>query len=471
MNSPRNPRKGARPRKFASPSSRPPSAGSPPQASRPTGSRRAKPDGSPAGSPRGSGPAPRSARPYAKRDDNRPPRLDDDRPPARPYAKRDDNRPPRRDDDRPPSRPYAKRDDNRPPRRDDDRPPARPYAKRDDNRPPRRDDDRPPARPYAKRDDNRPPRRDDDRPPRTGSRPAAAPARKQAARPPAQAPADALRKTLDRVLSRAGVGSRTVAANWIREGRVRVNGRIERNPEAWVHPTEDRMLLDGRLLRPEDRVYMLLYKPKGYLCTRQDPQGRPTIYELLAGVKSWVFNVGRLDLDTSGLLILTNDTELGELLTNPVYKVIKTYLVKANTLLTDEQLQRLRDGVELADGPTLPAVVRRVRDSGKYTHLEIQIHEGRNRQVRRMVEAIGAKVLKLVRTAIGPIEIAGLEIGKHRPLANEQVQALKALAMEGSGKPSIGKKQRRNWSHTEADAAWDEDRPDSSVEPGEGPEE
>ncbi|MCW5965485.1 MAG: rRNA pseudouridine synthase [Bryobacterales bacterium] len=282
-----------------------------------------------------------------------------------------------------------------------------------------------------------------------------------------------MRKTLDRVLSRAGVGSRTVAATWIEEGRVRVNGRVERNPEAWVVPGVDRVLLDGRLLRPEDQVYMLLYKPRGYLCTREDPQGRPTIYELLAGVKSWVFNVGRLDLETSGLLILTNDTELGELLTNPVYKVPKTYLVKTSTLLTDEQIQLLRDGVELADGPTLPATVRRLRDSAKYTHVEIEIHEGRNRQVRRMLEAVGSKVLKLVRTAIGPLQIAGLEIGKHRPMSNDEVQVLKQLAMEGPGKPAMGKKQRRNWSHEDSGtpgSGW-EDVPDSNKVPGEGPEE
>lgn len=265
-----------------------------------------------------------------------------------------------------------------------------------------------------------------------------------------------------------------MAAAWIEEGRVRVNGRVERNPEAWVVPGVDRVLLDGRLLRPEDQVYMLLYKPRGYLCTREDPQGRPTIYELLAGVKSWVFNVGRLDLETSGLLILTNDTELGELLTNPVYKVPKTYLVKTSTLLTEEQIQSLRDGVELADGPTLPATVRRLRDSAKYTHLEIQIHEGRNRQVRRMLEAVGSKVLKLVRTAIGPLQIAGLEIGKHRPMSNEEVQILKQLAMEGPSKPSMGKKQRRNWSHEDSatpDSGWDDDAPDSRQVPGDGPEE
>ena len=280
-----------------------------------------------------------------------------------------------------------------------------------------------------------------------------------------------MRKSLDRVLSRAGVGSRTVAAEWIRAGRVRVNGRVERDPEAWVVPDEDRVLLDGRLLRPEDHIYLMLYKPRGYLCTREDPEGRPTIYELLAGVKSWVFNVGRLDLDTSGLLILTNDTELGELLTNPVYKIPKTYLLKTSTVLSDEQLQVLRDGVLLSDGPTLPAQVRRLRDSEKYSHLEIQIHEGRNRQVRRMLEAVGSKVLKLVRTAIGPLEIAGLEIGKYRPMGNDEVQVLKKLAMEGSGKPAMGKKQRRDWRHEDSDSDADSDAMDSHREPGEGPEE
>lgn len=275
------------------------------------------------------------------------------------------------------------------------------------------------------------------------------------------------------MLSRAGVGSRTLAANWIRDGRVRLNGKIERNPEAWVAPATDKVLLDGRLLRPEDHVYLVLNKPRGYLCTREDPQGRPTIYDLLSGVKSWVFNVGRLDLDTSGLLILTNDTELGELLTNPAYKVPKTYLVKANSRLSDEQLQTLREGVSLADGPTLPAVVKRLRDSEKYTHLEIQIYEGRNRQVRRMLEALGAKVLKLVRTAIGPMEIAGLEIGKHRPMTNDEVHQLKQLAKSGEGKPLLGKKQRRNWTHegsSDADDLWDVDE-DATTPPGEGPAE
>jgi pseudouridine synthase len=134
--------------------------------------------------------------------------------------------------------------------------------------------------------------------------------------------------------------------------------------------------------------------------------------------------VGRLDLDTSGLLILTNDTQFAERLTNPDHKIAKTYLVKCADLISDEALDRLRSGVELSDGPTRPAVVKRVRDSGKYSHVEIRITEGRNRQVRRMVEAVGSKVLKLVRTAIGPIEIAGLKIGTWRLLEEREIAAL-----------------------------------------------
>jgi pseudouridine synthase len=134
--------------------------------------------------------------------------------------------------------------------------------------------------------------------------------------------------------------------------------------------------------------------------------------------------VGRLDLDTSGLLILTNDTQFAERLTNPDHKIAKTYLVKCADLITDEALDRLRQGVELSDGPTRPAAVKRVRDSGKYSHVEIRITEGRNRQVRRMIEAIGSKVLKLVRTGIGPIEIAGLKIGTWRALEKREIEIL-----------------------------------------------
>jgi 23S rRNA pseudouridine2605 synthase len=234
-----------------------------------------------------------------------------------------------------------------------------------------------------------------------------------------------VKKTLDRVLSRAGTGSRTDARRWISEGRVKVDGKTTTAPDTWVDPVHQRVTFDGRPLRPARKIYLLLYKPKGYLTTFKDPEGRPTIYDLISDVDEWVFHAGRLDLDTSGLLILTNDSAFGDYITAPESHVPKTYLVKSSTLLSEEQLDRLRHGIELADGPTRPAVVQRLRDSGKYTHFEITITEGRNRQVRRMVEALGAKVLKLVRTGIGDIQIGGLEIGKHRPLTPAEIVAFR----------------------------------------------
>lgn len=235
-------------------------------------------------------------------------------------------------------------------------------------------------------------------------------------------------KTLDRVLSKAGLGSRTEARSWIGAGRVRVNGRVIQSPDHWVDVDKDKVALDGKPLERPDLRYVLLYKPKGYLTTYRDPEGRPTVYSLLEGVGQFIGTVGRLDLDTSGLLLLTNDNDLAELLTNPENHVSKTYLVKAAGLLSEEQLARLASGVELSDGPTRPATVKRVRDSGKNTFLELTIAEGRNRQVRRMLEAVDSRVMKLVRVRLGPLTLEGLTIGKWRELSKEEVAALRKTA-------------------------------------------
>ena len=231
-------------------------------------------------------------------------------------------------------------------------------------------------------------------------------------------------KTLERVLSKAGVGSRVDARSRIHAGRVKVNGRITRNPDQWIDMKRDRVLFDGEPLVARERIYLLLYKPTGYLTTYKDPEGRPTVYDLTADAGTFLSPVGRLDLDTSGLLLLTNDNQFAERVTNPNSHVPKTYLVKASAALTDTQLQQLRDGLELADGLTRPALVTRLRDSGKYTHFEITLTEGRNRQVRRMVEALEAKVLKLVRVRIGRIAIGRLLIGKWRLLTAAEVASL-----------------------------------------------
>jgi pseudouridine synthase len=203
-----------------------------------------------------------------------------------------------------------------------------------------------------------------------------------------------------------------------------VNGKTTLNPDQWVDSKRDRITLDGKAFRSAAKAYILLYKPKGYLTTRRDPEGRPTVYHLTGDAGMWLSPVGRLDLDTSGLLLMTNDTDFAEHITNPEHKAPKTYLLKAATLLSDEQMDRLRRGIDLSDGPTRPAEVQRLRDSGKHTFLEMTITEGRNRQVRRMIDAVGSKVLKLVRTAIGPIRIGELQIGKWRPLTEAEVRAL-----------------------------------------------
>jgi len=231
-------------------------------------------------------------------------------------------------------------------------------------------------------------------------------------------------KTLERALSKAGWGSRSEARSTISTGRVRVNGQIVRNADHWIDLDRDRITIDGKALRHAAKVYVLLYKPKGYITSYGDPDGRATVYDLIADVGAWLSPVGRLDLDTSGLLLMTNDTDFAERLTNPVHDVPKTYLVKASTLLSDENLEALRHGVELTDGRTRPARVTRIRDSARYTFVELTITEGRNRQVRRMIESVGSKVLKLVRTAIGPVRIGDLAIGKWRNLTAAEIAAL-----------------------------------------------
>jgi 23S rRNA pseudouridine2605 synthase len=240
-------------------------------------------------------------------------------------------------------------------------------------------------------------------------------------------PGDRPLKTLERVLSKAGVGSRTEARKWIGAGRVKVNGRVEGNPNRWVDLERDAVTFDDKPLEPAERVYLLFNKPTGYLTTYRDPEGRPTIYDLLPDRERYLFPVGRLDLDTSGLLILTNDTAFAERMTNPDYHVPKTYEVKASRHLREEELDRLRNGIELRDGPTRPAAVTRLREPGGKTVFEITITEGRNRQVRRMVEALDAKVVSLMRRSIGPVGLGDLESGKTRPLTAEELRLLDSV--------------------------------------------
>jgi len=241
--------------------------------------------------------------------------------------------------------------------------------------------------------------------------------------------------TLDRVLSRYGLASRSASRAAIRSGRLKVNGRIVRDPELWVRPDKDTIQLDGARLKRARRIYLVFYKPKGVVTSHGDPQGRKTVYDFLGENSSWVAPVGRLDKDTSGLLLFTNDTAFADFITSPNSRVPKTYLLKLNGLAGPEVIERLRAGVEMKRGDwARPETVRRVEDRGKYTWLEVVLTEGKNREVRRMVEALGFKALKLVRTGIGPLALRGLEVGKWRPLREAEIRALRCAPPVTTGK-------------------------------------
>jgi 23S rRNA pseudouridine2605 synthase len=228
--------------------------------------------------------------------------------------------------------------------------------------------------------------------------------------------------TLDRALSRFGLASRSAARDAIFAGRVKVNGSVVRDPKQWTNPRTDAIHLDGIRLRKARKIYLLFYKPKGVLTSHGDPEGRKTIYDCLGPDVPWVSPVGRLDKDTSGLILLTNDTDFANRVTDPAFRVPKTYLVKANALVNEEQIQRLAHGLELKRGEwARPQSVRRLENRGKYSWLEIVLTEGKNREVRRLLEALGLKVLKLVRTRIGPCTLEGLQVGQWRDLRRSEI--------------------------------------------------
>ncbi|MDR1726936.1 MAG: rRNA pseudouridine synthase [Acidobacteriota bacterium] len=247
--------------------------------------------------------------------------------------------------------------------------------------------------------------------------------------------------TLDRTLSRFGLASRSEAREAIRSGRVKVNGRVVKDPGTWVDVSRDPVHLDGERLRPVRKCYFLFYKPKGVITSHGDPGGRRTVYDCLGelGVLGrklpWVAPVGRLDKDTSGLLLLTNDTDFADHVASPESGVPKTYLVKANMLVPDELVERMGRGVELKRGDwARPCSVRRVEDRGKYSWLEIVLTEGKNREVRRLLEAVGLKTLKLVRTRIGPCALDGMQVGRLRPLTPGEVALFRSrVSMRPAG--------------------------------------
>jgi len=230
---------------------------------------------------------------------------------------------------------------------------------------------------------------------------------------------------LAKYLAHAGVASRRAAETLVGEGRVRVAGEVVRDPARDVDE-RSAVEVDGRpVAGVERRVVYAVNKPLGVLSTASDPHGRPTVLGLLEAEGRRLYPVGRLDADSSGLILLTNDGELAHRLTHPSFHVAKTYRVRvAGAPVGERALRALRAGVELEDGRSSPAQVRRLGPDG----LELTIHEGRNRQVRRMCEAVGHRVLELQRVAIGPLALGGLPAGAHRRLSDAEVQSLRGTS-------------------------------------------
>lgn len=237
---------------------------------------------------------------------------------------------------------------------------------------------------------------------------------------------------LQKVLARAGVASRRGAEDMIRAGRVRVNGAVVREMGVKVEAS-DRVELDGRAVEPERAKWVLLHKPAGYVTTREDPQGRPTVYDLLPSRFTSLFHVGRLDLESEGLLLLTNEGEIANRLTHPSHEVDRVYLVDVVGVPDRDTLRRIRLGVELEDGLArahAAEVVTRQRARGgagaeDHARVRIVMREGRKREVRRLFDAVGHPVRRLVRERLGPISLGDLPRGKWRELRPEELEALR----------------------------------------------
>ena len=236
---------------------------------------------------------------------------------------------------------------------------------------------------------------------------------------------------LQKAMADAGVASRRSAEDMIRAGRVTINGETVRTMGVKVDPEKDHIKVDGRHLKPPaPKAYVMLNKPKDVLTTlaSSETDDRPTIERFLRGVNRRVFPVGRLDYDTEGLLLLTNDGELGERLLHPRYHVAKTYLTKIKGALQEEEIRQLETGVRLQEGVTAPAHVKKIRKVKENSWIELTIFEGRTHQVKRMLESVGHPVIKLKRLRFGPLSLGALPAGEYRFLTDPEIHRLREAA-------------------------------------------
>lgn len=245
-----------------------------------------------------------------------------------------------------------------------------------------------------------------------------------------------MQERLQKLLSQAGIASRRQAEGMITAGRVAVNGVTVTELGTRADPDHDMIVVDGKALTiAAAKRYILLYKPSGYLTTLRDPEGRPLVTDLLTRVWERVYPVGRLDYNSEGLLLLTNDGNWANRLAHPRYEIDKEYHVRVQGEVSREQLDRLAAGVTLEDGPTAPAAVTLLKESEQNSWISVTIHEGRYRQVRRMCEAVGLSVVRLRRNRYGFLTLAGLKPGEFRELTADEAKRL-AEDPRGSAPPA-----------------------------------
>lgn len=236
---------------------------------------------------------------------------------------------------------------------------------------------------------------------------------------------------LQKFMARHGVASRRACEEMIAAGRVKVNGKTVTVPGTTVDPARDRVEVDGRLLgQPERPVYILLNKPRGYISAVSDPRGRRVVTDLLADVKERVYPVGRLDYDSEGLLLLTNDGDLTLKLTHPSHGIAKTYRARVRGVPRTQDIEILSAGIMLDDGMTAPARIDLLEERDGNALLEVTIREGRNRQIRRMFEKIGHEVIRLKRIKMGDLVLGDLKPGQYRKLSAAETRRLKKMAAE-----------------------------------------
>lgn len=242
---------------------------------------------------------------------------------------------------------------------------------------------------------------------------------------------------LARAMSKLGYCSRSKATELIRSGHVQLNGSVRRDPEMPVHLNRDRISVDGQEIESQKRIYLMMNKPRGLVTTACDEKGRETVYSLLGAGLSWVAPVGRLDKASEGLLLLTNDSEWGARIASPEMHLEKTYHVQIGVRADAELMKSLTNGVRTGNGDLLRAQrVRILRSGEKNCWLEIVLDEGKNRHIRRMLESFGIEVLRLVRVAIGPLELGKLAKGSCRPLSQEEKRSVAHALTAGRSRSS-----------------------------------